>query len=98
MTVNIHMDPKKSLILFGLKKKLNFFINLYNSKKFPQVLMLSGEKGSGKFTLINHFLNYLFAKGNYNLENCSIDDRTLFYKQYSNNLFPNIVYLSGNNF
>ena len=92
------MDPKKSLILFGLKKKLNFFINLYNSKKFPQVLMLSGEKGSGKFTLINHFLNYLFAKGNYNLENCSIDDRTLFYKQYSNNLFPNIVYLSGNNF
>ena len=60
--------------------------------------MLSGEKGSGKFTMINHFLTYLFDKDNYNLENCLINDQSLFYKQYTSDLFPNIVYLSGNNF
>lgn len=98
MAINKYMDPRKSLILFELKKKLDYFIKLYNSNKFPQVLMLSGEKGSGKFTMINHFLTYLFDKDNYNLENCLINDQSLFYKQYTSDLFPNIVYLSGNNF
>ena len=44
MAINKYMDPRKSLILFELKKKLDYFIKLYNSNKFPQVLMLSGEK------------------------------------------------------
>ena len=37
-----YLDPQKSLVLFGLNEKINFFINLYNSKKFPHVLMFSG--------------------------------------------------------
>ncbi len=93
-----YLDPQKSLVLFGLKEKINFFIDLYNSKKFPHVLMLSGEKGSGKFTLINHFLTYLFDKNNYDIENFTINAQTPFYNQHSNNLFSNIIYLSGNNY
>ena len=45
-------DPKNSLVLFELGDKLDFLIHLHKSKKFPKVLMISGKKGVGKFTLI----------------------------------------------
>tara|TARA_X000001036_G_scaffold431561_1_gene466063 strand:- start:164 stop:1099 length:936 start_codon:yes stop_codon:yes gene_type:complete len=98
MNVNEYNDPKNSLVLFGLGSKLDFLIQLYNSKKLPKVLMLTGKKGVGKFTLINHFLSYIYDKNNYNLENNSIDNQTQFYRQYLSNIFPNIIYLSGGNF
>ena len=98
MNINEYNDPKNSLVLFGLGSKLDFLIKLYNSKKLPKVLMISGKKGVGKFTLINHFLSYIYDQDNYDLENRSINNQTQFYKQYLNNIFSNIVYLSGNNF
>ena len=57
-------DPKKSSALFGLQEEFDFLIDLLNTNKLPKILMLSGKKGSGKFTLINHFLNYIFDKKN----------------------------------
>jgi DNA polymerase-3 subunit delta' len=60
--------------------------------------MISGKKGVGKFTLINHFLSYIYDKDNYDLKNRSINNQTQFYKQYLNNIFSNIIYLSGGNF
>jgi len=98
MNTNEYNDPKNSLVLFGLGSKLDFLIELYNSNKLPKVLMISGKKGIGKFTLINHFLSYIFDKDNYDLKNRSINSQTQFYKQNFNNIFSNIVYLSGNNF
>ena len=90
--------PKEYLNLLGLDEKFNFLIKLYNLKKFPKVLMLTGKKGIGKYTLINHFLTYVFDKDNYDSKNKIINNLTDFYKQYSNNIFPNIIYLSGNSF
>ena len=98
MNINEYNDPKNSLVLFGLGYNLDFLIELYNSKKLPKVLMISGKKGVGKFTLINHFLSYIYDKDNYDLKNKSINNETQFYKQYLNNIFPNIIYLSGSNF
>ena len=98
MNINESHDPKNSLVLFGLDSKLDFLIKLYNSKKLPKILMISGKKGVGKFTLINHFLNYIYDKDNYDLKNKSINNQTQFYKQYLNNIFSNIVYLSGDDF
>ena len=98
MNINEYNDPKKSLVLFGLGSKLDFLIKLYNSKKLPRILMIAGKKGIGKFTLINHFLNYIYDKDNYNLKNKSINNQTQFYKQYLNNIFSDIIYLSGDNF
>ena len=98
MSINEYNDPKNSLVLFGLGDKLDFLIKLYNAKKLPKVLMITGKKGVGKFTLINHFLSYIYDKNNYNLKNKSINNETLFYKQYLNNIFSNIIYLSGDNF
>ena len=83
MKANEYNDPKKSLVLFGLENKLDFLIKLYNSKKLPRVLMISGKKGVGKFTLVNHFLSYIYDKDNYDLKNKSINNKTQFYKQKS---------------
>ncbi len=98
MNTNEYNNPKNSLVLFELGDKLDFLIKLYNSNKLPRVLMITGNKGVGKFTLINHFLNYVYDKNNYDLVNRSINNKTQFYKQYLNNIFPNIVHLSGGDF
>ena len=98
MNANEYNDPKKSLVLFGLENKLDFLIKLYKSKKLPRVLMISGKKGIGKFTLINHFLNYIYDKDHYDLKNKSINSQTQFNKQYLNSIFSDIIYLSGDNF
>ena len=50
-----YFDSKNSLNLYGLQKDFKFLSNLYSGNKLPNVLMLSGLKGSGKSTLINHF-------------------------------------------
>ena len=42
---------------------LIFFKPLF--KKDPKVLLFSGKKGSGKSTLINHFLYSIFDNENY---------------------------------
>ena len=98
MNTNEYNDPKKSLILFGLDNELDFLIKLYNLNKLPRVLMFTGKKGVGKFTLVNHFLNYIYDKNNYDLKNKSINSETQFYKEYLNNIFSDIIYLSGDNF
>ncbi len=98
MNTNEYNDPKNSLVLFGLESRLNFLIKLYNLKKLPRVLMITGKKGVGKFTLINHLLNYIYDKDNYDLKNKSINNQTQFYKQYLNGIFSDIIHLSGDNF
>ena len=98
MSTSEHIDPKNSLNLYGLKDKLDFLIKLHNSKKLPRVLMLTGKKGIGKFTLINHFLSYIYDNENYDRISNSINSKTQFYKQYLNNMFPNIIHLKGDNF
>ena len=55
-----YFDPKNSLHLFGLEKDFNLLSSLYIKKKLPNVLLLSGLKGCGKSTLVNHFLFSIF--------------------------------------
>ena len=98
MSVNIYNNPKQSLALYGLSEYLDFIINLYNFKKMPKVLMLSGKKGIGKFTLASHFINYLYNRNEYDLENKFINKKSSFYKSYIKDSFPNIIHLSADNF
>ena len=95
MIMNEYKNPKNSLVLFELGDKLDFLIKLYNLNKLPGVTMLSGNKGIGKFTLINHFLTYIFDKDNYDLKERTINPHTPFYIQYSNTIFPNIIYIQS---
>ncbi len=91
-------DPKNSTNLFGFKKKMIFLLNLYNKKKLPKVLMLTGKKGSGKSTLINHFLYSIFDNKNYDLKNFKLQNNSNFIYQFKNNIFPNIIYLKGSDY
>ena len=62
MNLDNYDDPKNSLVLFGLQDKFNFLVDLHDRKCLPKVLLVSGNKGIGKFTLINHLITYIFDK------------------------------------
>ena len=95
MTLPVYFDSKNSLNLFGLNRNFDFLKDLFIRNKLPKVLMLSGKKGSGKSTIINHLMYYIFDKVNYNLEKYEINSNTSFYSQFLNNIYSNIIYLSG---
>ena len=88
-------DNKKSLNLFDLRENFQFMSDLYSKQNLPKVLMFTGNKGSGKSTLINHFLYSIFDTDNYNIETLSILENSIFLKQFQDNIFSNIIYLNG---
>ena len=96
--LNEYFHPKKTLKLIGHEKKLSFFVELINENKFPKVLLLSGDKGIGKFTLINHLMFSYFDQKNYDLKNFKILESSNIYKKILQNIFPNIIYLQGSDF
>ena len=91
-------NPKDTPILFGYNEKFNFFKNLILKDKLPKVIMLSGQKGIGKSTLINHLMHFFFDKNNYNENEFSININSSFNLQFKKNLHPNIIYLEGSDF
>ena len=93
-----YFDSKNSLNLYGLEKDFNFLSNLYSLKKLPKVLMLSGLKGCGKSTLINHFLFSIFDEVSYNKDKLKILDSSILLKQLKNDIFQNIIFLQGSEF
>ena len=95
MNYPLFFNSKNSLNLFGLKKNFQFLSSLYSKKKLPKVLMFSGNKGSGKATLINNFLYSIFDSDNYNMEYFTSSGNSTFLKQFQNNIFSNIIYISG---
>ena len=88
-------NPFFSKQLIGLDNYFDELINLYKSKKFPKALLLSGQKGLGKFTLVNHFLNYIFSESSYNYDKKEIDIESSFYKKSLSSSFQNILYLKN---
>ena len=91
-------NPKNSLNLFGLRENFDFISNLYLKNRLPKVLMLTGNKGSGKATLVSHFLHSIFDKENYDIKNLLSRSNSSFSSQFLNNIFSNIIYLSGSDF
>ena len=57
--------------------------------------MLSGVRGSGKSTLINHFLFSIFDEKNYNKNEFNLIKTSSFHNQFQNDIFQNIIYLKG---
>jgi len=98
MDFPIYFDSRNTLKLYGLEKYFKFLSKLYLTNKLPKVLMLSGLKGCGKSTLINHFLFSIFDEANYNKDELKILDSSILLKQLKNNIFQNIIYLQGSDF
>ena len=88
----MNLSPSTQINLFGLK---NFFLeltNLFDQKKFPNKILLSGEKGSGKCTLAYHIINYILSKDEdfaYDKENFLINEQNKSFKLIQNRSNPN---------
>ena len=91
-------DAKNSLNLFGYKKNHNFLLTLYKNKNLPKVLLISGDKGVGKSTLVNHFLFSIYDEENYDHINFKINETSNFYNQFKADIFSNIIYVKGSDF
>ncbi len=90
--------PINSLNLFGLEQNFNFLSSLYLKNKLPKVLMLSGSKGSGKSTLVNHLLFSIFDEKKYNKNKCTLCETSSLYEKFKNGVFQNILHLNGSDF
>lgn len=88
----MNLSPSTQINLFGLN---NFFLeltNLFDQKKFPNKILLSGEKGSGKCTLAYHIINYILSKDKdfaYDKENFLINEQNKSFKLIQNRSNPN---------
>ncbi len=83
--------------LFGYNDLFIKFMNLYNNNKLPKNILLSGEKGIGKFTFIFHLINNIFSKNTqikYNNLNFKINKDSNVYKKILFNVDANFNYLS----
>jgi len=86
------------LKLFGYENYFNDFISMYKNKKLPNVILLSGARGSGKSTFVYHFVNYLLSlgeKNNYSLEEYEINPSNYSYKLTQNRIHPNLYIIEN---
>ena len=86
------------LELFGYDSYFNLFSNLYNNKKLPNSILLTGSKGLGKSTFAYHFINYLFSKNEknmYSILNYSINENNSSYKLVKSGSHPNFFLIDN---
>ena len=88
----MNLKPSENTKIYGMENFFKEIAGLYNQKKMPNKILLSGKKGSGKSTLAYHLINYFLSKDEefkYNLENFSINKDNKSYKLLQNNSHPN---------
>ena len=94
------LHPMNSLQLFGFNKEFGKFLHIYDKNKLPKVILLTGDKGIGKFTFIFHFINYIISANSeypYNKENFLINSENLGYKRLISNTEQNFNYIGSLN-
>ena len=93
------VPAKNQLRLFGFEDYFNSFIKLYEKKKLPNSILLSGPKGLGKSTFAYHIINYLLSNNEerkYSTKDFVIDETNLSYKLLSTNVHPNFFLIENN--
>ncbi len=86
------MEPLLQKSLFGHNEIFDTLKNLYLNKKFPNKIILSGEKGIGKCTLAYHIINYILSLNenhNYDTKNYKINSENKSFKLINNKSNPN---------
>ena len=88
----MNLNTNNQINLYGLKNNFNELITLYNIKKFPNKILLSGEKGIGKCTLAYHLINFILSLNEeypYDIENNLISRENKSFKLIQNKSNPN---------
>ena len=95
--MNLNSYNQKNL--YGLENEFYEFVKLYNNKKLPNKILLSGQKGIGKCTLSYHLINFILSKNekfSYNLENFTINQENKSFKLIQNGSNPNFNLIDVN--
>ena len=93
-----NINPRYSTQLYGLDMEFDKLSNLLLNENLPNVIVLTGEKGIGKFTLINHLVISYFDKENYDFLNKRIINKNNFFENLSRSLISNVIFLESNDF
>ena len=86
------LKPSENTQLFGMDKFFNDIAGLYNEKRMPTKILLSGKKGYGKSTLAYHLVNFILSKSEdfkYNTNTLTINKENKSFKLLQNNSHPN---------
>ena len=88
----MNLTPKNQQNLYGLDEVFNEFVKLYENKKLPSKILLSGQKGIGKSTLSYHLINYILSKDeehSYDVHKHKINEQNHSFKLLLNGSNPN---------
>ena len=88
----MEFKPSENTRLYGMKIFFDEISNLYNQKKMPTKILLSGKKGLGKSTLAYHIINYILSAAEdykYDSSNYIIHEDNRSFKLLQNNSHPN---------
>ena len=88
----MNLEPINQTNLYGLCSYLDELICLYNKKKLPNKILISGQKGIGKSTLAYHLINYILSESEdlaYDLENYTINKDNKDFRLIQNSSNPN---------
>ena len=88
----MHLKPSENTCLYGMGIFFNEIINLYNTKRMPTKILLSGKRGLGKSTLAYHVINYILSEKEefkYNIIKYNINKKNKSFKLLQNNSHPN---------
>ncbi len=89
----MNLQPIYQNKLYGLDNYFLDFVKLYQNKRLPNKILLSGEKGLGKSTLAHHLINYALSKNekfNYDVGKFEINLENKSYKLTINGSNPNV--------
>ena len=96
--LNTELSPFNSTKLIALDRYFDEMVRLYESQSLPKVLLLSGKKGIGKFTLILHFLNYIYSKNekdSYNTKEKLINKNSNFYNSILKESCLDVIFIQA---
>ena len=88
----MNLEPSENTSIYGYKYFFNEIIQLYNNRKMPNKILLSGKKGSGKSTFAYHLVNFFLSKDEelkYDLIENKINSENKSFKLLQNNSHPN---------
>ena len=88
---------KKFNKLIGHNYLFHHLIQLYQSNVLPNKILLSGDKGIGKFILSSHLVNYILSQDEeykYDFNNLEINNHNRSYLLFKNNSHPNVFIIN----
>ena len=88
----MNIKPSENTKLHALEGLFTEFTKLYNDKKMPSKILLSGKRGVGKSTFAYHIVNYALSLNEeykYDISKFCINKNNRSFKLIQNNSHPN---------